>query len=530
MNSAHAPNMSCEQSTRLTMNSRGESCGLRRIANEHSNQAATVVRLGIASCSTRSRAPIAKRGQSHFRARGAVYKGHTRHHLHFNLIPPPQPPPTRPPHPHHTHCITTPMAVALHAKILAEGYTPRILRAAGAATGPSEAAKNLHQQLLLQLITPQKLVAPQPQKQRADFAQILEWEQKGREDVVVAPPAGGHNHRTQRPQVSVDRLCARTIQTDIPLQPDHEVYIESVLAQSRARLRRREFDFAWTKASRRTTSTGANPWPPSPSQPASAHTAKHPSAAPRREVDPSHSNHLPPQLTARPEYADVLSIGDIEGLGARPGGSPSHFIDSDGLEWPIPLRECFASPAPDADPTHRATSESSALAHPAPASIKRAGLLVASTATTLESDGFEWPLPPRECMVSPVFDLPSSSPQTTAPAPTHPTDRPSDRTPPLVDDVRRTSAPNSTSPKMPLTPVEDDDELYRPSSCAVPPPGVGVIGDGRPSLGLATREECVRSGREEPALDKLKFLPSVLGTVQELTSLEECAASDIGCG
>ncbi|RPD60085.1 hypothetical protein L226DRAFT_560466 [Lentinus tigrinus ALCF2SS1-7] len=384
------------------------------------------------------------------------------------------------------------MAVALHAKILAEGYTSGMLRAARSAT--SGAAEILHQQFMT------KLEAPQPQKKRADFAQILDWEPYGQE-IAVSPPGSGRNHRR--------------------LQCLNQVYIESVLSQSHARLRRREFDIAWTTASRRTASNGVNSWPLAPTQPASA-LKEEPqllsSAVKERESNTNSPSHPVSQWTVPSECADVPSINDIEALGTRPEGSPNSFIDSDGLEWPLPPLECFVSPVPDV-PAHRTTPGGHAQWAPAfiPASTVSVELPSVSRTSFAESDRFDRPLPPQGCMASPVFDMPL--PRTGAQARA---DRTSDCTPPLVDDACRTSSPPDTaSPMLPVTPVNENDECHKP--CAVPP-GVGVIGEGRPSRGPMEHIASVRRGSTSTDADMLPALRLIDG----LKLFEECVASEIG--
>ncbi|KAI0719286.1 hypothetical protein C8T65DRAFT_693287 [Cerioporus squamosus] len=382
------------------------------------------------------------------------------------------------------------MAAALHAKILAEGYTPGMLRAAGAAT--TEVATVL-QQHFMKLTAPQRLAAPQPQRQKGDYADILGWEEREKEETVVPPPASGHQR----------------------LKCLHQVYIESVLAQHHARLRRREFNLAWSKACRRTASSEVQPCPPLlPTKVGSPHEMRSHllfDIIQGREDETPPLNHPAPQQAASSGYADMPSIGDIEESGARPQGSPTSFIDNDGLEWPLPPRECLVSPFAHGVPAHRTTPPTPVKSAPIPAcaTAESVDFLKVSPASVTESDGFEWPLTFRERMVSPDLDMSSAR---GVQAPTR-SDRPSGRPPPLECDIRGTSpASSSSSSAPPLTPIGADDEYHKPSAA---PLGVGVIGEGRPT-------RLVDAQREESTADKMESSPAKY-TGRRVT--EECIAS-----
>ncbi len=422
-----------------------------------------------------------KRGQSHNRAPTTKAT--------CSLVSLPQPPPHAPPllplHSYHYHH-TSAMAAALHAKILAEGYTPGMLRAAGGAA-TTEAANRLHQHFI-KLTTSQRLAAPRPQKQEREYAHILGWEEREKEEAVAAPPAS-----RRRLQVRVDMRGPRRTRTDT-MQCLHQLYIEGVLAQHHARLRRREFNLAWTKASRRTAASEVHPWPPVPTRVASPHKAESHlrcDAISVREDETHPQEHPAPQWAASSGYTDMPSIGDIEEFIERPHGSPSSFIDSEGLEWPLPPRECLVSPIADVVPAHRTTPAASANSPSASAttSMDNSKRPAVSPASFVETDGFEWPLPPRERLPFPDPDMPSPTRAQS--------DRTSDRTPPLVCDTSRTSmSSSSTPPTPPLTPIGADDDCYEPSAA---PAGVGVIGEGRPSPKTTTEVVvCGKSGTPGP--------------------------------
>ncbi|TFK87465.1 hypothetical protein K466DRAFT_586362 [Polyporus arcularius HHB13444] len=345
-----------------------------------------------------------------------------------------------------------------------------MLRAAGGAA-TTEAAHRLHQHFI-KLTTSQRLAAPRPQKQEREYAHILGWEEREKEEAVVAPPASGRRR----------------------LQCLHQVYIESVLAQHHARLRRREFNLAWTKASRRTAASEVHPWPPVPTRVASPHeTESHLrcDAIAVREDETRPQEHPAPQWAASSGYADMPSIGDIEEFAERPHGSPASFIDSEGLEWPLPPRECLVSPIADVVPAHRITPAASANSPSASTttSMDNSKRPAVSPASFVETEGFEWPLPLRERLTFPDPDMPSSTRANS--------DRTSDRTPPLVCDTSRTSmSSSSTPPTLPLTPIGADDDCYEPSAA---PAGVGVIGEGRPSPKTTTEVGvCGKSGTPGP--------------------------------
>ncbi|KAI0719291.1 hypothetical protein C8T65DRAFT_52563 [Cerioporus squamosus] len=272
-----------------------------------------------------------------------------------------------------------PAAAALLERILNEGYASGMLRAANPVTA------ELDPRMLVKTVAPRRFAMPRPVKPKGHYSKILEWEEE--EERVASPNHRGYEQ--SKYEVSTGIRVVRMLRPHSMKYLRHGgAYVERVLAQSRA------IALLLKIAGGGCSSDEAPQWPPAPSSvPASKQAV--PSASPDLEQEQEQESGEISRWTPSPS-------------GEVPAG---FFIGRDGLEWPLPPRECMGSPIEDFlrvvrpglqwSKTSRLTDASPSIEGTANAHPDREP----SPGYFIGRDGIKWPIPPRECMSSAAWNL-----------------------------------------------------------------------------------------------------------------------------
>ncbi len=271
-----------------------------------------------------------------------------------------------------------PSAAALLEIILAEGYTQGMLRAANTAVAEVDS------QALVKVVAPRRFEMPRPEKPAGCYSRILKWEVN--EEKVVSAHNGGYEERKY--QVSASPCTCRMLGPKVIKYLHHGgSYVQRLLAQSRATaLLHNLATVGWS-------SDDVPPWPPLP-QPV-------PEASTQAICSTSTSSRL------RQEQEDCGQTSHRTPLpsGEVPAG---YYIGRDGEEWPLPPRECMASPFEDfllAVRPELQWSVTSRLTAASPTVQETADAHHNHEPSSGGRDEIEWPLPPREYLMPAILDL-----------------------------------------------------------------------------------------------------------------------------
>lgn len=228
------------------------------------------------------------------------------------------------------------MAAALHARILAEGYTPGMLRAAGLVVPVS---------LKPRVVIPQRFVVPRPQKGPDSYAQILKWKEE--EDVLpreISRDAGYREH-----QVSATLCGVVAIGTHTSKYLRHGgIYESRVLFKCREMAQQMKNDGYRRTMNDPRFMNEAPQWPPSVDLVFNPPQWGAENAPPL--FDPFQEDGGDVQLPA-PQSATICGLAESSPLEhdsntiASSTATPGFFIGRDGTQWPLPPAE-FMPTAP----------------------------------------------------------------------------------------------------------------------------------------------------------------------------------------
>ncbi|RPD74804.1 hypothetical protein L226DRAFT_613058 [Lentinus tigrinus ALCF2SS1-7] len=267
-----------------------------------------------------------------------------------------------------------PAAAALLERILAEGYAPGMLRAANTVV------VELDSRPVVRAVVPQRFAIPRPEKPKGHYRRILEWREEV-EEVTLAHESGFEQGNYE------DLGCGE--------------HVQRALSQSRVMA-------SVLEVASGGPANDVPKWPPSPRTVFEAFEQ----AIFEMETEYLRGFVQPSRRTPSPE-------------GEVPVG---FFIGRDGLEWPLPPRECMASPIEDFLDSVRPglqCNKTSSLAV-APPTTEKTGNEYMVREPTIRRHGIKWPRPPCECMTSGALSMVNISPPTlhgtalSAPAPASP--------------------------------------------------------------------------------------------------------------
>ena len=233
------------------------------------------------------------------------------------------------------------MAAALHAKIMAEGYTPGMLRAAFKGQMQTASVPVFVDHLRPRTVVPQRFVAPRPERGPESFAKILHWrEEEGGSPHAIGSANGYREHEVSI--VSVARAIAGADASQYTCSGG--VLVSRVLTKCWEMARAIKDDVH--QRTMNDPGFEAPQWPAetelvfNPPQWGS-NTTFDPFCDEEEVVYPHH--RVAPQPTTSCGLSSRTTVGHIHDSGPTSATDPGFFVGRDGSRWPLPPPECMPS-------------------------------------------------------------------------------------------------------------------------------------------------------------------------------------------